>query len=194
MSKVARQVPPPVQHRFEEFGQRLRRARLRRSMSMVEMAERTGISRDTLHRLERGDASISIGALLTVLSILGLEADLDRVGADDWIGRTLQDMAVPGGRRRPTQGDPVIAALRRQDLIDLAQRDWSAIAESKAAYWPELGRRVGPDGAFRVADEMRRYVALVRPDWPDADARAADLASHVQLGESLRRVRDVRAR
>ena len=160
---------------------------------MVEMAERTGISRDTLHRLERGDASISIGALLTVLSILGLEADLDRVGADDRIGRTLQDMAVPGGRRRPTQGDPAIAALRRQDLIDFAQRDWSAIAESKAAYWPERGRRVGQDAAFRAADDMRRYVALVRPDWPDADARAADLASHV-AGESLRRVRDVRTR
>ena len=38
-----------------------------------------------------------------------------------------------------------------------------------------------PDAAFQAADEMRRYVALVRPDWPDADARAADLASHVAL-------------
>jgi len=161
---------------------------------MVGMAERTGISRDTLHRLERGDASISIGALLTVLSILGLEADLDRVGADDPVGRTLQDMAVPGGRRRPTQGDHAIAALGRQDLIDLAQRDWSAIADSKAAYWPERGRRVGQDAAFRAADDIRRYVATVRPDWPDADARAADLASHVELGERLRRVREVRAR
>lgn len=194
MSKVARHVPPTVQRRFDDFGQRLRLARLRRSMSIVEMAERTGISRDTLHRLERGDASISIGALLTVLSTLGLEGDLDLVGAEDRIGRTLQDMALPRGRRRPTQGDPAIAALRRQDLIDFAQRDWSALAESKAAYWPERGRRAGQDAAFQAADEMRRYVALVRPDWPDADARAADLASHVELGESLRRVHDVRTR
>lgn len=100
MTKVARPVFPKVQRRFDELGLRLRLARMRRSMSMVEMAERTGISRDTLHRLERGDASISIAALLKVLSILGMETDLDQVGADDPTGRTLQDIAMPRGSRR----------------------------------------------------------------------------------------------
>ena len=83
--------------------------------------------------------------------------------------------------------------MRRQDLIDFAERDWSAIAELKADHWPERKRRCGREEAFRAADDLRRYVAAVRPDWPDEAARAADIASHVAVGQSLRRVRDIRS-
>ena len=84
--------------------------------------------------------------------------------------------------------------MRRQDLISYAQRDWSAIAESKAARWLERKRRFGREEAFRAADDLRQYVAIVRPGWPDEAERAADLASHAAVGESLRRVRDIRPR
>ena len=194
MTKVARPVFPKVQRRFDDLGQRLRLTRMHRGMSLVEMAERTGISRDTLHRLERGDASISIAALLTVLSILGLDPDLDHVGADALSGRTAQDMAMPPRRRRTKPGVGALPRMRRQDLIDFAQRDWSAIAEMKAAHWLERKQRFGLDETFRSAGDLRRHVATVRPDWPDEAERRADLASHVAVGESLRRVRSIRPR
>jgi len=191
MTKVARHVFPEAQRRFDDLGGRLRLARLRRGMSMVETAARTGISRDTLHRLERGDASISIAALLTVLAVLDLERDLDQLGAQDPTGRSLQDVAMTRRRKRPRPVDAAVPGVRRQDLIDFAERDWSAIAEVKADHWLERKRRLGSAETFRIADELRRYVAITRPDWPDDAERSADIASHVAVGERLRRVSDI---
>jgi len=161
---------------------------------MVEMAERTGISRDTLHRLERGDASISIAALLTVLSILGMETALDQIRAEDPTGGSLHDTAMLRRRRRAMGAVAPVAGIRQQDLIDFAQRDWSAIADAKADHWRERKRRFGAAEAFRLADDLREHVARARPDWPDEAERSADLASHVAVGESLRRVRDTGTR
>ena len=64
------------------------------------MAERAGISRDTLHRLEKGDVSISLAGFLRVLQVLGLADDIDRLAADDVLGRKLQDMNQIGPRPR----------------------------------------------------------------------------------------------
>ncbi len=64
------------------------------------MAERAGVSRDTLHRLEKGDVSISLAAFLRVLQVLGLDGDIDALARDDVLGRKLQDMRQPGPSRR----------------------------------------------------------------------------------------------
>lgn len=67
------------------------------------MAARVGASRDTLHRLENGDMSISLSVLVRYLGVLGLEPDLDRIVSDDELGRRLQDLdlgAVPSASRR----------------------------------------------------------------------------------------------
>jgi transcriptional regulator with XRE-family HTH domain len=84
------------------LGERMRAARLRRRLSATEMAERMGVSRATLHSLERGDLSIGLGVLVRALGILGLEDDLASLAADDELGRRLADGAVtPRRRRRP---------------------------------------------------------------------------------------------
>jgi len=82
---------------LEALGDRLRLARKRRRISAVLMAERVGISRDTLHRVEKGDATVSLGTYLRVLRVLGLDADLDRLAAEDTLGRKLQDLALEPG-------------------------------------------------------------------------------------------------
>lgn len=56
-------------------------------------AERVGISRDTLHRLEKGDATIALGTYARALRVLGLDRDLDAIARDDELGRKLQDLA-----------------------------------------------------------------------------------------------------
>ena len=86
------------------FGERLRLARLRRKITTVQMAERMAISRDTLSRLEKGDANIALGTYLRALRVLGLDRDLDLLAKDDELGRKLQDLALepssPGSRAR----------------------------------------------------------------------------------------------
>lgn len=74
-------------------------ARLRRRMSVTEMAARMGVSRMTLYALERGDLSVGFGVLVRALGVLGLEDDLERVAADDEIGQRLQDAIAKPSRR-----------------------------------------------------------------------------------------------
>jgi len=94
---------PQTQRRAEALGERLRLARMRRRMSLAELAKRTGVARGTLTRLERGDLSVSLGLLARVLAILDLEADLDRLAQDDELGKRLQDVHMRRPRRPPPE-------------------------------------------------------------------------------------------
>ncbi len=64
------------------------------------MAERAGISRSTMQRIEKEAASISIGNLLQVLVVLGLDKDFVKLAADDPLGRKLQDAGLTESRQR----------------------------------------------------------------------------------------------
>lgn len=99
MPKTSRPLFPQTQRRAEALGERLRLARLRRRMSLSELAERVGVTRHTLSRLEHGDLSTSLGVLARLLGVLGLEEDLDMVARDDELGRRLQDVRLPRPRR-----------------------------------------------------------------------------------------------
>jgi transcriptional regulator with XRE-family HTH domain len=95
--------PPfyPTQKRIlAALGERLRLARLRRKLTIDITCQRAGISRMTLFRAEAGSPAIALGTLLRVLSVLGLERDLDLIARDDKAGRILQDQALPVRRRR----------------------------------------------------------------------------------------------
>jgi transcriptional regulator with XRE-family HTH domain len=68
-------------------------------MSLTELAGRVGATRATLARLERGELSTSLGLLASVLAVLGLEEDIDRLARDDELGRRLQDVRMRRPRR-----------------------------------------------------------------------------------------------
>jgi len=101
MTNQAHPVFPRTAQRAAALGARLRLARVRRRLPLEELAVRTGASRFTLAKLERGDPSVGFGVLLRVLSVLGLEDDLDRIAAEDDLGRRLQDADLGRARRRP---------------------------------------------------------------------------------------------
>jgi transcriptional regulator with XRE-family HTH domain len=90
---------PQTQRRAEALGERLRLARMRRRMSLSELADRVGVARGTLTRLEQGDLSVSLGLLARVLAILGLDEDLDQLARDDELGQRLQDIHLSRPRR-----------------------------------------------------------------------------------------------
>lgn len=95
---MTKQTPPVFpRHRraAEGMGHRLRLARLRRRMRAEELAQRAGVSRMTVYKLEHGDLSVGLGVLVRVLGVLGLDGDLDLIARDDELGRRLQDAALP---------------------------------------------------------------------------------------------------
>ena len=96
MTKRTAQVHLPVQQALAVLGDNVRLARRRRGLSQALLAERAGMSRPTLRSIERGAASVTLGALANVLHSLGLEEDLQAVARDDELGRRLQDAKLLG--------------------------------------------------------------------------------------------------
>lgn len=93
---------PSAARQSQALGERLRLARLRRKLSTVLFAERMGVSRETLRRLEAGDPNIALGTYLRALRVLGLDQDIDAVARDDELGRKLQDLAIMSAPRTPS--------------------------------------------------------------------------------------------
>ncbi|PRX91696.1 helix-turn-helix protein [Paraburkholderia sp. BL6669N2] len=61
------------------LGQLIRRARLERKIPLVQLAERTGLSRSLIQRIEKGDPSCSIGAVFEAAAVVGVRLfDADR--------------------------------------------------------------------------------------------------------------------
>jgi len=92
---------PKAKRILSEFGENIKLARLRRKLSMVQVAERANMSRTTLSGIEKGSESISIGSYISVLQVLGLEKDLMGVAKDDILGRKLQDAKLTVKERAP---------------------------------------------------------------------------------------------
>jgi transcriptional regulator with XRE-family HTH domain len=91
-------VFPRNRRLLEQFGENIKLASKRRGYTQVLISERTGLSRLTIRKIERGDPTVSIGHYLAVLSVLGLADDLARVAEDDALGRKLQDIKLMGKR------------------------------------------------------------------------------------------------
>ncbi|TAN08684.1 MAG: XRE family transcriptional regulator [Rhodanobacteraceae bacterium] len=109
---MARTLPPllpRLTRLLRGLGARIRQARLRRAYAAETVAQRAGISRSTLLRVERGDGAVALGIYARVLQALGLESDFDSVATDDALGRKLQDAEL-GVRarapRRPRKSSP----------------------------------------------------------------------------------------
>ena len=78
--------------------------------------------------------------------------------------------------------------MKRRDIEAFLGRDWALLEASKTEYWAERKRRLGPAEGLRIADELRRHVLALRPDFPSEAERAEDIACHARVAEMLRRV------
>ena len=85
-------VFPKNQTILSLLGENIKLACKRRGYSQSLIAERTGLSRNTVRKIEQGDSTVSIGHYVAVLSVLGLVEDLAKVASDDVLGRKLQDI------------------------------------------------------------------------------------------------------
>ncbi|SHF41289.1 DNA-binding transcriptional regulator, XRE-family HTH domain [Salegentibacter echinorum] len=86
---------------LETVGENIKLARLRRKLTMAQVSERAGISRPTLSSIENGSSAVSLGIVLQVLLVLGLEKDLLLLAEDDVLGRKIQDANLTVKERGP---------------------------------------------------------------------------------------------
>jgi transcriptional regulator with XRE-family HTH domain len=85
---------PKYQLLLGKMGENIKLARKRRRLTAVQVAERANIDRSTLYEVEKGNASVSLGAYFNTLRVLGLQDDFLKLAADDEYGRKLQDLAL----------------------------------------------------------------------------------------------------
>ena len=91
MARKSAPLLPRTARLLTDLGERLKLARLRRRLTAKMVAERAGMCVMTLRSLESGGAGVTMGAYLSVMQVLGLERDLNKVGEADEMGRRLQD-------------------------------------------------------------------------------------------------------
>ncbi|MBZ9603162.1 helix-turn-helix transcriptional regulator [Phyllobacterium chamaecytisi] len=73
-------MPKPVSRAYSHysrdallaFSQLIKRARIERKLTMQELADRAGISRGLLQRIEKGDPACAIGVVFEVAAIVGV--------------------------------------------------------------------------------------------------------------------------
>ena len=85
---------PSAARILKDLGLNMKLARKRRKLTREQVAERAGIAPSTLQLIEGGNPGVAMSSYLQVLFVMGLEKDLDRVAADDPLGRKLQDAAL----------------------------------------------------------------------------------------------------
>lgn len=99
---MKRALLPNQERTLTAFGDNIKYARLRRDLSSAQVAERAGISRTTLVKIEKGDEGVALGYYFRALAVLGLDKDLLLVAKDDQLGRALQDAKI-SPRERATK-------------------------------------------------------------------------------------------
>jgi transcriptional regulator with XRE-family HTH domain len=87
-------LPRKLEQKMQTVGEQIRLARLRRNLSIAQVAERATCSPVTINRVEKGISTVAIGIYLRVLYALQLEDDILLLAQKDDMGRALQDLAL----------------------------------------------------------------------------------------------------
>jgi transcriptional regulator with XRE-family HTH domain len=104
MPKTVRSLPPYAADAVNLLGQLLRKTRIESKLKTTEVAERPGISRGLLCRIEAGDPDCTIGAVFEMATIVGLplfnsdQATMSHIVASDREVMTLLPKSVRTSR------------------------------------------------------------------------------------------------
>jgi transcriptional regulator with XRE-family HTH domain len=103
---VIKALPAAVDEGIKALGNRIRLARQRRGWTLAEVAEKAGITLNTLSVLERGKPGVALGTYVAVLWVLGLDRTLQAVAAvdEDSHGKTLESSRRPQRVRKRAPG------------------------------------------------------------------------------------------
>ena len=142
MRPVPTSTAAPIADALELVGPRLRKVREQRGVTLTEVAERTGMSKSTLSRLENGQRKPSLELLLPL-------AQVYRVPLDDLVGA-------------PEVGDPRIRLKPRR------VNGRTVAAADPSRRHPGVEDRHPEEPVDADAAHPRRVRVALRPDRQDA--------------------------
>jgi DNA-binding XRE family transcriptional regulator len=101
LARMPRPIPGPVRRSLRVLGDNVGTWRRLRGLTQDQLADRSGVHRDTVARIERGDGGTSIENLLRVLRGLGLldsftdaldpyESDVGRMRSDEQLPQRVR--------------------------------------------------------------------------------------------------------
>lgn len=100
-STMGTKLPRKLGQKMQIVGEQIRLARLRRNLSVAQIAERATCSPITVSRIEKGVPTVAIGIYLRVLYALQLDNDILLLAKEDAIGKTLQDLSLKNEKEHP---------------------------------------------------------------------------------------------
>lgn len=87
-------LPRKLEQKMQIVGEQIKLARLRRNLSIAQIADRATCSELTVARVEKGLPTVSIGIYLRILYALQLDDDILALAKDDPLGKALQDISL----------------------------------------------------------------------------------------------------
>ena len=97
-------LPRKLEQKMSIVGEQIKLARLRRNLSVAQVAERVTCSPLTVSRIEKGAPIVAIGIYLRVLYVLQLDDDILWLAKEDKLGKTLQDLILKTRKRASKKG------------------------------------------------------------------------------------------
>jgi len=116
-------ISPEQQADLECIGGRLRERRKALGVTAVACAEAAGVSRVTLHRIETGNPSVTIGAYINVAAALGLHLVVPVLDAPGTRPATVTVGDYPGLRTLAWQTDAG-TQVTETEALNLYERGW----------------------------------------------------------------------
>lgn len=96
---LANKLPRKAEKNLQIEGEQIRLARLRRDLSIAQIAERASCSEVTVIKVERGAPTVAMGTYLRILFALGLDESILYLAKDDEVGRALLYLDLKPRRR-----------------------------------------------------------------------------------------------
>lgn len=154
MPKKTLAIFPAALRQLVDLGERLRLARGRRAIGTELFAERMGVSRETLRRLEKGDPTIAMGTYLRALRVLGLDGTSTQLAATTFWAGSFETLNFAGqkenaakdglaqlsltARFRPIDAERAVKGLTVGTAVRQLLKDNSSAG---AAIWPVASAR-----------------------------------------------------
>jgi len=125
MPAKAPPVAPAVATQLETLGQRIRARREQQKVTATDAAEAAGMSRVTLHRVEKGEPSVTMGAYLSAMAAVGLSLQVREPEAEFAVATpTVVRLDDYPALKQLAWQLPGVTELSPAQALDLYERNW----------------------------------------------------------------------